>query len=229
MFTLDHVVPWGRSFDEYRRMFALATADLHGRILGCGDGPASFNAEATRQGHRVVSCDPLYLFDPRQIETRIAETYDEVIEQTHRNVDGFVWGHDFPDVDALGAHRMAAMRAFLADYDAGRTAGRYLPAALPSLPFQSRTFDLALCSHFLFLYSAQLGEAFHRDAMRELVRVAREVRVFPLVALGGTPSPFVETCAADLTAAGCAVMIERVPYEFQRGANAMLRVTVPVA
>jgi hypothetical protein len=28
MFTLDRVVPWGRSFDEYQRMFALTEADL---------------------------------------------------------------------------------------------------------------------------------------------------------------------------------------------------------
>jgi hypothetical protein len=28
MFTLDQVVPWGRSFEEYRHMFALSGADL---------------------------------------------------------------------------------------------------------------------------------------------------------------------------------------------------------
>jgi hypothetical protein len=50
MFTLDLIVPWGRSFDEYRQMFALTEADLGGRLVGCGDGPASFNAEATRRG-----------------------------------------------------------------------------------------------------------------------------------------------------------------------------------
>jgi hypothetical protein len=59
MFALDAVVPWGRSFDEYRRMFAMSEADVHSRILGCADGPASFNAEATRRGLRVISCDPL--------------------------------------------------------------------------------------------------------------------------------------------------------------------------
>jgi len=60
MFNLDQVVPWGRSFDEYRRMFGLADADLGRRIVGCGDGPAAFNAEATARGARVVSCDPIY-------------------------------------------------------------------------------------------------------------------------------------------------------------------------
>ncbi len=49
MFTLDQVVPWGRSFDEYRNMFALADTDLRSKILGCADGPESFNAEATQR------------------------------------------------------------------------------------------------------------------------------------------------------------------------------------
>jgi hypothetical protein len=37
---LSEVIPWGRSFEEYRRVFALTDEDLAGRILGCGDGPA---------------------------------------------------------------------------------------------------------------------------------------------------------------------------------------------
>ena len=53
MFTLEKVVPWGRSFDEYRRMFALTESDLRLKIVGCGDGPADFNAEATRRGSTV--------------------------------------------------------------------------------------------------------------------------------------------------------------------------------
>jgi hypothetical protein len=74
MFTLDQVVPWGRSFEEYRRMFALTDTDLASKIVGCGDGPASFNAEATRLGSTVVSCDPIYRFGVEQLRERIAST-----------------------------------------------------------------------------------------------------------------------------------------------------------
>ncbi len=38
MFTLDQVVPWGRSFDEYQRMFALHQDARRLKIIGCGDG-----------------------------------------------------------------------------------------------------------------------------------------------------------------------------------------------
>src|SRR5262245_50109846 len=157
MFTLDRVVPWGRSFAEYRQMFALTGDELALRIVGCGDGPASFNAEATRRGATVVSCDPIYRYDVDQLRGRIAATYDEILEQTRRNADEFVWT-TIRSVDELGEVRMAAMNAFLDDYPAGRAAGRYIDAELPLLPFGDSSFDLALCSHFLFLYTAQLGE-----------------------------------------------------------------------
>lgn len=69
--VLQDIVPWGRSFDEYQRMFALDAADLGQRILGCGDGPAAFNAALTARGGQVVSVDPLYAFDAVQIHARI--------------------------------------------------------------------------------------------------------------------------------------------------------------
>jgi len=223
MFTLEQVVPWGRSFDEYRAMFGMNDVDLSGPILGCGDGPASFNACATRQGASVVSCDPIYRWGADEIRGRIDQTYEQVLEQTRQNRDEFVW-ESIQSVDELGRVRMAAMREFLADYPGGVLQGRYVEASLPSLPFGDGEFDLALCSHLLFLYSKQLGEAFHRSAVLELSRIAREVRVFPLLALGGAPSPFVEGCTGLLREAGYDVSIEQVPYEFQRGGNQMMRV-----
>lgn len=222
MFTLNQVVPWGRSFNEYRRMFTLSDADLRLRILGCADGPASFNAEATRRGSTVVSSDPIYRLEEGQIRDRIAATYDQVLDQTRRNAEEFVWDA-IRSVEALGQIRMAAMQDFLEDYSRGKAAGRYVDAALPTLPFADASFDLALCSHFLFLYTAQLGEAFHRSAIRELCRVASEVRVFPLLALGGQRSPYVECSVVEARTAGFDVSIEHVAYEFQRGGHQMMR------
>src|SRR5262245_60774717 len=112
MFTLDQVVPWGRSFDEYCRMFALTQADLRQRIVGCGDGPASFNAAATRRGASVVSCDPLYRCSAAAIRARIDDTYDQIMEQTRQNAGEFVWGV-IPSIEALGRVRLAAMDTFL--------------------------------------------------------------------------------------------------------------------
>ena len=104
-FTIDNVVPWGRTMDEYRGMFDLGESDLRGRIVGCGDGPASFNAEMSAQGHTVISVDPLYAFPAVAIERRVEETYDIIMEQVTRNRDDFVWTY-VPSIPALGERRM---------------------------------------------------------------------------------------------------------------------------
>jgi SAM-dependent methyltransferase len=223
VFTLADIVPWGRGFDEYRAMFALSEADLSGRILGCGDGPAGFNAEATRRGAHVVSVDPLYASERADIAERIDVTFDDMLAETRRNAREFVWT-TIRSVDELGETRRTAMQGFLNDYDAGRAAGRYVEGALPRLPFEDGSFDLALSGHFLFLYSAHRDLDFHLASLREMCRVAREARVFPLLALGGSPSPFVEPCRDALAGAGYEVTIETVPYEFQRGGNRAMRV-----
>lgn len=224
MFTLDHVVPWGRSFDEYRRMFAMTEADLAGRVLGCADGPASFNAEAAARGVRVVSCDPLYQCDATAIRARIDAAAPEVLEQTRRHADEFLWT-DVRSVDELRRLRLGAMSAFLRDFQTPASRTRYVAGALPLLPFAADSFDLAVVSHFLFLYSDHFDESFHTDAVVELARVAREVRIFPLVMLGGRPSPHLQPLMRSLGSRGCEARVETVPYEFQRGANQMLRVT----
>ena len=149
-FSLDNVVPWGRSFPEYLKMFALAKEDCAKRILGVGDGPASFNAVLSSQGGHVVSVDPLYRFTADEIRQRIGETFETVLDQTRQNVAEFNWRH-IPSVEELGRVRMSAMEEFLSDYTRGREEGRYREAGLPRLPFGRGEFDLALCSHFLFL------------------------------------------------------------------------------
>jgi len=222
-YTYESAVPWGRSFDEYVRMFSLSEGDLRGKILGCADGPAAFNARMAELGHRVVSCDPLYQFSKAQIQKRIDETYDDIIKQTYSNIGRFNWS-TITSVEELGRSRRAAMDSFLEDYDAGKREGRYVSTELPDLPFRTATFDLALCSHFLFLYSPILSLTLHEQAIEAMCAVAEEVRVFPLLTYNSEPSPCVEPVMTALRAAGRKVSIERVTYEFQKGADAMLRI-----
>jgi hypothetical protein len=226
MFTLDEVVPWGRSYDEYCRMFALGTRDLSGRILGCGDGPASFNAEATARGVRVVSCDPIYAFTADEIRRRVDETAPAILEQTREHLHEFVWTTIATPEELLRV-RLEAMGQFLTDYAAREMRHRYVAAALPFLPFPDISFEIALCSHFLFLYSDRLDADFHVASLHELSRVAADVRVFPLLNLAGRRSEHVGRTIQALKESGLDAQIETVPYEFQRGGNEMLRVRRP--
>ncbi len=222
-FSLDNVVPWGRSFPEYVNMFALSEGDCQKRILGVGDGPASFNAVLSNRGGTVVSVDPLYRFSAEEIRQRIGETFDTVMEQSRQNADEFIWG-DIHSVEELGQLRMAAMEEFLSDFSRGRQEGRYREAGLPQLPFGTAEFDLALCSHFLFLYSKLLSLEFHVASVKELCRVAPEARIFPLLELGARPSRHLDPVTRRLEDEGYHVEIKSVPYEFQKGGNRMLRV-----
>ena len=204
-------------------MLALSDADMKCSIVGCADGPASFNAEATARGCAVISCDPIYRFTTEQIGQRIRDTTEIVIEQTRRNQHEFVWT-SIGSIEELRDIRLASMNTFLHDFDQDHRRGRYVAAELPQLPFVNASFHLALCSHFLFLYSDQLSEDFHVAAISEMTRVADEARIFPLLALGGGRSNHVAAVRERLQRAGHAVRIEKVDYEFQRGGNEMMRV-----
>ena len=122
---------------------------------------------------------------------------------------------------------MTAMRQFLEDFPQGKIQGRYITAELPELPFANRQFDLALCSHFLFTYSDHFSEQFHRDAIDELCRIAKEVRLFPLLKISGEPSPHLTPILSHLEQQGYHLAIEQVDYEFQRGGNQLLRIIPP--
>ena len=221
---LAEIVPWGRSREEYRRMFNLTDADLGKRILGVGDGPASFNAEQTAVGGSIVSIDPIYAFSAQEIEKRIEATYPTVIENVQKEEAQYNWTN-FQNTDELGKERMKAMNQFLTDYETGKQQGRYLAYALPNLPFSDQSFELALCSHLLFLYSDHLSEAFHQTAIQELMRVANEVRIFPLISLAGSPSPHLNPVLAACKDQHIQAEIVNVPYHFQKGAYQMLQLT----
>lgn len=220
--TINSAYPWGRSFDEYRQMFALTDADLDRRILGCADGPAAFNPTMHGRGKRVISCDPLYRFSADEIRRRIDETFVEILDLATRERERFVWDA-IASPEELGRVRMGAMEEFLRDYEGGRAEGRYVESSLPHLPFNGDAFDLALCSHFLFLYS-ELGLELHLASVMELLRVAEEVRIFPLLDMKGNRSGHVDSIRSELSACGHSVTLERVPYEFQRGGCEMMRI-----
>ena len=99
---------------------------------------------------------------------------------------------------------------------------RYVPAALPDLPFADGAFRLALSGYLLFAYPDHLDPAAHEAALRELLRVAGEVRVYPLVDTAYVRYPGIDDLRSTLERDGVASEVRRVDYAFQAGADEVL-------
>jgi SAM-dependent methyltransferase len=220
---LEKVVPFGRSLDEYVHMFNLVAVDGQKRILGVGDGPASFNAAATKLGWQVTSIDPVYEFSAAEILDRFNQVVDHIIQQVKNSPGDWVWSYH-QSVDDLRQNRVKAIQTFIADYAIGKQQTRYRRDALPHLQFPDQSFDLALCSHFLLLYSEHHDLQFHLDSIQEMLRISAEVRIFPLLTLMLQRSPYLDAIIQIFGDRGYHVSIEPVAYEFQKGGNEMLRI-----
>ena len=218
---LNKVIPFGRSMDEYVHMFNLTLDDLEKKLVGVGDGPASFNAELARTGGSVTSVDPLYEFSADAIRMQFYRVVDNVMDQVEASPNDWTWTyHGSPE--QLRKNRTHVIETFAADFTSGKINGRYVTGSLPALPFQDDQFDLALCSHFLFLYSDHFDMNFHYKSIREILRIAKEARIFPLLTLMGKPSSHLGIIIDLLIADGYTTDIQQTGYELQRGGNEML-------
>ena len=222
-FDFGGAVPlWGRSAAEYEAFFALSDVPPFARILDCGSGPSSFAAEWSRNGRSVVAVDPIYRFSARDFLADFDPTAAQMLAGMRKARDRFKWDYYGSPEDVV-QRRRDVLTAFISDFQAATRRGRYVSACLPELPFLSRSFDLVLCSHLLF-YSAEFDSKMHLSFLREMLRVGREVRVFPLLDMDGKPSAHLNNAIQTLRVS---THVELVPlsFEFRSGDAKMLRLT----
>src|SRR5919197_5364439 len=184
-----------RSFAEYRKMFSLTDDELRGTILDCPGGAASFTAEVGAHGGRAIACDPQYVAPIATLAERARTDLRRGYRYHQGNPGEYVWTF-FRDPEHYLALRSASIERFT-EHNSAKP-GHYVAASLPALPFPDRCFDLALCSHLLFSYADRLDHGFHLASIRELARVAREVRIHPLVPFGFDSNPELPGLIAEL-------------------------------
>lgn len=219
---LERIVFIGRTFEEYLRMFNLQPGELAGRsILDCPAGACSFTSEAHKLGAASVAADIAYYYSAEALRDKGLMDIEHTVQQLDKVQNNFVW-KEFTSIHALQQARTAALAA--STLDRQQNSSRYIPVELPLLPFADRSFDLTLSAHFLFMYGDRLDYDFHLRTLQELMRVTKsEIRIFPLVDLSSRRYNKLERLVCAAQAQGWTAEEQQVPYEFQKGADSMLR------
>ncbi len=184
-----------RSYVEYEKMFVLQDDDLRqGVILDIAAGASSFTAVAKSKGFKACAVDPLYLKSVPEMDAFGREEIAISTAKLTQLTDTFDWSY-YGSPELHREKRLRSLDVFMDDYASLDAAQTYFSSALPQLPFESNTFSLVLCSHFLFLYQEQFDYTFHINAIKEMLRVSRaggQIRIYPIYDLKGLPYPNLE-------------------------------------
>jgi hypothetical protein len=196
-------------------------------VLDCPGGACSFTAVSNQLGMNVTACDIAYYYSAEELEQKGLED----IETTMSNMENediqknFLWDY-FKSVDELKQVRTKALNQCISDMKKNGKEGRYVPAVLPTLPFDDKQFDLTLSANFLFLYADKLDYEFHLQTITELMRVTKEeIRIFPTTDFECNRYIYLDELINDIQNSGWIAEEIRVPYEFQQNTNTMLRIT----
>ncbi|OCT11947.1 hypothetical protein A8709_29225 [Paenibacillus pectinilyticus] len=216
-----------RSYAEYERMFMLQTDDLKGKqVLDVAGGASSFTTEARQLGIEAIAADPLYEKSPGDIDEHGMREIELVAAKMAKLTDVYDWTF-YGSVAQHKAGRIQALQRFVVDFSSEDAGSRYHTAALPSLPFEGGSFDLVVCSHFLFLYEEQFDYAFHLAAIRELLRVCKpggEVRLYPLMSFRTEEYTRLNDLMRELEDSGCSVQKKEASLPFLPNSHQFLSI-----
>lgn len=225
---IDRIAFLGRTYAEYLSIFGLNEQLFRqGAILDCPAGASSFAAEAHKLGLDVTACDIMYNRSTDELIEKCKRDIQHVFEKFDEAEHLYVWKY-YKSKDEVIALRNKALKLFAEDFPVGFREKRYVKAELPYLPFPDKSFSLVLSGNFLFLYGDRLDLDFHKTCIKELIRVCScETRIFPIVGLDAKPYPQnLNDILSFLDSGGIKVEIKEVPFEFQKGANQMMKVSV---
>lgn len=198
------------------------------KIIDVPAGPASFCSEAKALGHRVVAVDPRYSETAHDLLEIGLEDIDYINEKIRATSRQRVWDF-YKDPDDLKRKQKSYLKAFIDDFSSEHISENpYVFASLPNLPFENNTFDYALSGHFLFSFHSQIGYSLTLDSIKELTRIAKEVRIFPLKSNEQSREsefPEMRRLLDDLSLQKINYRIEDSAFEFQKGANQVMTLT----
>lgn len=217
-----------RGYEEYERMFNLP-GQLEGkRILDIAGGASSFTADCSSRGIFAQAVDPRYAYAPEIVLADAREEIETSTEKLRSLAHRFDWSF-YGNIDLHRAGRLESFHRFAADYSAADAKDRYIAGSLPELPCADQSFDLVLCSHFLFLYADQFDASFHERAVLDMIRVCRpggQVRIYPLLSLRWAPYPHMDSLLAAILSVGAVPSLETSRLPFMPNSSEMLVINV---
>lgn len=216
------LVLWGHQIDEYKEMFDLSEKDFEGKILEYGGGLSAINSELHKQGKKIISVDPLFVYNKDILLKESSIIFEEMINIVKEDIDKFNFSR-YDGLDGLIEKRRQGMIKFFNDYEAGKKEKRYQATESIKLPFDDFEFDLSLSSHYI-LADNEDDLNVHLNIIKELLRVSKEVRIFPIIDRFSQPSKFLGPIMLALQQENYGIEVREVKYHLQSQGNAMLRV-----
>lgn len=167
---------WIYNLADYRHIFALNGPDFQKKMLIYPSGISSVNAELHALGHSVTSIDPLYRLSFKEMSDYVQKVLKENKVYLRQNLNILSAPNEAAAESVLAAWQKSAEQ-FLADYEEGKKQGRYRAQDCPDAHSNGQSFELLLCSDFLFNAIAQNAP---QKILNTLCASAAEVRIFPI-------------------------------------------------
>jgi ubiquinone/menaquinone biosynthesis C-methylase UbiE len=222
--NLKKIALIGRVFDEYYEIFNLKNINLPGeKILDAGSGVSSFTAEACAKGLDVTGADNIYCIPAAELYKKSTADIATVKKELEHVLHKYKWGY-YKNPEGLGTFRQKALDLFIKDY---KKYGKkhYVYADLPKTRFKNKQFTVTLMSHLLFLFEDKLSYWFHRDVIKELIRItSKEIRIYPACNMAGEKCGYVDMLRKDRELADVTFSLEKTGYEFLKGAKTYLSI-----
>ncbi len=222
--NLKKIMLIGRVFDEYDKMFNLKNINLQKeKILDAGSGVSSFTAEARAKGMDVTGSDNIYAIPAGKLYKKSEADIATVTKELDPVLHKYRWEY-YKNPERLMTFRQKALDLFIDDY---KRYGKklYVYADFPKSPFKNKQFTMTLMSHLLFLFEDKLSYGFHRDVIKELIRItSKEIRIYPACNMAGEKCGYVDMLKKDRELAGVAFSLEKTGYEFLKGAKTYLSI-----